>query len=214
MATPLFLSILFFLLIATASASTSKPETKPRSFSAVFYFGDSTLDTGNNGYIPTIINANHFPYGQDFPGNKPTGRFSNGLLVPDLLGMKFGLTKFSSPFLNPSLSIDDMMSGANFASAGSGFDEATSYLWNTVPMSGQVKMFTSYLTRLEIIVGNEEACRIIANSLILISAGTNDFTRNYYRAPNKSMKSIEEYQDFVLHKVEMTLKVICSLPVV
>jgi GDSL-like Lipase/Acylhydrolase len=209
MATPLFPSILFFLLITTAR--TSKPEIKLHNLSAVFYFGDSTLDTGNNGYIPTIINANHFPYGKDFPGCKPTGRFSNGLLVPDLLGMKLGLTRFSSPFLDPSLSINDMRLGANFASAGSGFDQATSYPWNTVPMSEQVQMFKLYLTTLEIIVWKEEASRIIDNSLILISSGTNDFTSNYYRASNESRKSIGEYQDFVLHKVETTLKVICSL---
>ncbi|KAF3330607.1 GDSL esterase/lipase [Carex littledalei] len=201
---PLFISILLFLLVITVSSN--KPETKAPKLAAAFYFGDSTLDTGNNGYIPTIIEANHFPYGQDFPENKPTGRFSNGLLVPDLLGTKLGLTKFSSPFLDPSLSKDDMRLGANFASAGSGFDEATSHPWNTVPMSGQVKMFKSYLTRLEIDVGKEEASSIIANSLILISAGTNDFTRNYYHASNKGRKSLGEYQDFVLHKVEMTLK--------
>jgi GDSL-like Lipase/Acylhydrolase len=212
MATPFFLSILFFLPGITAS--TSKPETKLHDLSAVYYFGDSTLDTGNNVYIPTIINANHFPYGKDFPGCKPTGRFSNGLLVPDLLGMKLGLSRFSFPFLDPSLSKDDMRLGANFASAGSGFDEATSYLWNPVPMSGQVQMFKLYLTTLEIIVGKEEASRIIENSLIFISSGTNDFTTNYYRASNKSRKSIGEYQDFVLHKVEMTLKVNCSLTAV
>ncbi|KAJ4751026.1 GDSL esterase/lipase [Rhynchospora pubera] len=200
MATSLLLPILLFSLLITASTN------KLRKFSAVFYFGDSTLDTGNNGYIPTIINANHFPYGKDFPGNKPTGRFSNGLLVPDLLGMKLGLTKFSSPFLDPSVSENDMRVGVNFASAGSGFDETTSHIWNTIPMSRQVEMFKSYLTRLEFVVGKEEASRIIANSLILISAGTNDFTRNYYHATNKRKKSIDEYQDFVLQKVEMTLK--------
>nr|CAD1817528.1 unnamed protein product [Ananas comosus var. bracteatus] len=45
--------------------TTTKPQ--PHSnFSAAFYFGDSTLDTGNNAHISTLVAANHFPYGTDF----------------------------------------------------------------------------------------------------------------------------------------------------
>ncbi|KAL2907190.1 GDSL esterase/lipase EXL3, partial [Bienertia sinuspersici] len=41
-------------------------------------FGDSTVDTGNNNYVATIGKANFPPYGRDFPGGVPTGRYSNG----------------------------------------------------------------------------------------------------------------------------------------
>lgn len=56
------------------------------SFPALIAFGDSILDTGNNNYLVTIVKANFKPYGRDFIGGKPTGRFCNGKVPSDLLG--------------------------------------------------------------------------------------------------------------------------------
>jgi len=53
---------------------------------AVFAFGDSIVDPGNNNEILTIIKANFPPYGKDFKDGKPTGRFSNGRIPTDFLG--------------------------------------------------------------------------------------------------------------------------------
>lgn len=52
---------------------------------ASFVFGDSLLDVGNNNYIVSLAKANHDPYGIDF-GRMPTGRFSNGRTVVDIIG--------------------------------------------------------------------------------------------------------------------------------
>lgn len=51
---------------------------------ALFIFGDSLIDNGNNNYLFTAAKANYFPYGIDSGG--PTGRFSNGLTVVDYGG--------------------------------------------------------------------------------------------------------------------------------
>jgi len=53
---------------------------------AVFFFGDSYGDTGNNDYIPTFSKANFPPYGRDFIHHMPSGRVSNGKLMPDYFG--------------------------------------------------------------------------------------------------------------------------------
>lgn len=53
---------------------------------AIFMFGDSIVDPGNNNNRLTEAKANFPPYGQDFPGGVATGRFSNGLVPGDLLG--------------------------------------------------------------------------------------------------------------------------------
>ncbi|KQK10393.1 GDSL esterase/lipase At1g58430 [Brachypodium distachyon] len=204
MAHPLLLLLL--LLASTTISSSKRIQSK---FSAIFYFGDSVLDTGNNNHIPTLAVGNHFPYGRDFPGSKPTGRFSNGRLVPDLLNEKLQLKEFSPPFLKAGLSNDDIMTGVNFASAGSGFDERTSRLSNTLPLSTQVNLFKDYLLRLRNIVGDKEASRIIANSLIFISSGTNDFTR-YYRSSKRKM-DIGEYQDAVLQMAHASIKELYNL---
>lgn len=52
---------------------------------AFFVFGDSLVDSGNNNYLATTARADSPPYGIDFPTHRPTGRFSNGLNLPDLI---------------------------------------------------------------------------------------------------------------------------------
>lgn len=203
MAHPVLLLALLLLLASPVISSTKGTHPK---FPAIFYFGDSIFDTGNNNHIPTLGLANHPPYGRDFPGSRPTGRFSNGRLVPDLLNERLQLKEFSPPFLDATLSDKDIVTGVNFASAGSGFDDRTSHLANTMPLSAQVDLFREeYLPRLRSIAGDKEAARIIASSLIFINSGTNDFTR-YYRSSRRRM-DIGEYQDTVLQLVRAHVKV-------
>lgn len=61
---------------------------------AVFVFGDSVVDTGNNNNLVTIAKSNYPPYGQDFMGGKPTGRFSNGKVPSDLIGKVINFLTF------------------------------------------------------------------------------------------------------------------------
>lgn len=52
---------------------------------AMFIFGDSLIDNGNNNNLPSFAKANYYPYGIDFNGG-PTGRFSNGYTMVDEIG--------------------------------------------------------------------------------------------------------------------------------
>lgn len=55
---------------------------------ALFIFGDSSVDVGNNNNLfSTIARANFLPYGRDFNNHMPTGRFCNGKLTTDFLGI-------------------------------------------------------------------------------------------------------------------------------
>lgn len=60
----------------------------PKNHVAFFIFGDSLFDAGMNNYINTTADfqANFWPYGETF-FNYPTGRFSDGRLMPDFIGM-------------------------------------------------------------------------------------------------------------------------------
>lgn len=53
---------------------------------AMFIFGDSLIDNGNNNNLASLAKANYFPYGIDFNGG-PTGRFSNGFTMVDTIGI-------------------------------------------------------------------------------------------------------------------------------
>uniref|UniRef100_A0A0E0PMM7 GDSL esterase/lipase n=1 Tax=Oryza rufipogon TaxID=4529 RepID=A0A0E0PMM7_ORYRU len=52
------------------------------SVPAMFVFGDSLTDNGNNNDMTSLAKANYLPYGIDFAGG-PTGRFSNGYTMVD-----------------------------------------------------------------------------------------------------------------------------------
>lgn len=56
------------------------------SVTALIVFGDSIVDSGSNNDLLTPARCNFFPYGRDFEGGKPTGRFTNGKLPSDFLG--------------------------------------------------------------------------------------------------------------------------------
>lgn len=93
---------------------------------ALIVFGDSSVDTGNNNVIPTVLKSNFLPYGRDFEGGRPTGRFCNGRVPPDFISEAFGLKPTIPAYLDPTYNISDFASGVCFASAGTGYDIATS----------------------------------------------------------------------------------------
>ena len=53
---------------------------------ALYVFGDSTIDSGNNNFLSSASKANYPPFGVDFADGKPTGRFSNGRIEADFIG--------------------------------------------------------------------------------------------------------------------------------
>ncbi|KZV55252.1 hypothetical protein F511_06729 [Dorcoceras hygrometricum] len=87
---------------------------------AFFVFGDSLVDVGNNNYLATTARADAPPYGLDYPTHRPTGRFSNGFNIPDLISQKIGGRESPLPYLSPELNGERLLVGANFASAGVG----------------------------------------------------------------------------------------------
>jgi hypothetical protein len=105
---------------------------------ALFVFGDSTVDTGNNNYISTLMKSDFAPYGRDlWPGSgggstssgQSTGRFSNGRLAVDFISEAFGLPPLVPAYLDPDANMSSLATGACFASAGAGYDNATSDLF-------------------------------------------------------------------------------------
>ena len=50
-----------------------------------FIFGDSLADNGNNNQLKSLARSNYLPYGIYLPSG-PTGRFSNGKTIVDVIG--------------------------------------------------------------------------------------------------------------------------------
>lgn len=110
-----------FLMISMSPAITFAGKIP-----AIIVFGDSSVDAGNNNYIPTVARSNFEPYGRDFVGGKPTGRFCNGKIATDFMSEAIGLKPIIPAYLDPSYNISDFATGVTFASAATGYDNATS----------------------------------------------------------------------------------------
>ncbi|KAF4353050.1 hypothetical protein G4B88_010039 [Cannabis sativa] len=173
-------SIMTILVILIILVKNSTQQRVP----AVFLFGDSTMDVGNNNNLPTLLKSNFLPYGRDF-NHTPTGRFSNGKLAIDFLVKDQLLFEtYQVAYLSNEAKIgSNILSGANFASAGSGYSDTTANLYFAVSLSKQLEYFEEYQARIVGMVGEANASSILSNSIYVISSGTSDFVQNYYISP-------------------------------
>ncbi|XP_008806090.1 GDSL esterase/lipase At2g04570-like [Phoenix dactylifera] len=180
---------------------------------AIIIFGDSSVDTGNNNYIQTTARSNFKPYGRDFIGGQPTGRFCNGRLATDFISEAFGLPPAVPAYLDPKYGIKDFASGVCFASAGSGFDNTTSDVLSVLTPWKQLEFFKEFSGKLKAYQGEAQAQETLSEALYIISLGTNDFLENYYMVPcgRRSQYTVEEYQDFLIGIAEGFVREIYQL---
>lgn len=125
----IYIILLSSFLLATShfvNVVVCKNNNNTPKFPAVIVFGDSSVDSGNNNKIATVLKSNFRPYGRDFYGGHPTGRFCNGRVPPDFISEALGIKPYVPAYLDPSYSIKDFATGVCFASAGTGYDNATS----------------------------------------------------------------------------------------
>ncbi|CAI0629441.1 unnamed protein product, partial [Linum tenue] len=183
-----------------ASSSTAAAGDVP----AVFALGDSFVDTGNNNYVVTIAKSNFPPYGRDFPGETPTGRFSNGRLIPDFLAKTLGVKNLLPPYKDPTLKLEDLRTGVSFGSAGAGYDPLTSGQRGSITIEDQLEMYREYKSKINASAGTEIADKIISTSPHFILLGTNDISNTIRRAQYDS----NTYTDIL---VELALDVVKKL---
>ncbi|KAJ4883876.1 GDSL esterase/lipase EXL3 [Raphanus sativus] len=169
------LSLLF--LTETLVAIKLPPNLK---FPALIAFGDSIVDTGNNNNVKTVVKSDFQPYGINFQGGVPTGRFCDGRVPTDLIAEELGIKSVVPAYLDPSLKTEDILTGVSFASGGSGYDPLTPKLVAVISLEEQLKYFEEYIEKVKNIVGEERKGFILANSLFLLVAGSDDIANTYY----------------------------------
>ncbi|XLU56275.1 hypothetical protein S245_050923, partial [Arachis hypogaea] len=94
-----------------------------------------------------------------------------------------GLKEFLPPYLDPNLTNQELISGVNFASDGSGYDTLTPTLSNVISIRKQLEYFKEYKNRLERILGKQKTEDHMKNAIFFRSAGTNNFVINYFTLP-------------------------------
>ncbi|XP_060957622.1 GDSL esterase/lipase At1g29660 isoform X2 [Cannabis sativa] len=165
-----------------------------------FIFGDSLSDSGNNNNLKTFSKANYKPYGIDFPKATPTGRFTNGQTVVDILGQLLGFDEFIPPFANTTGY--DILKGVNYASGSAGIlPQSGKYLGDCISLNKQVDNHQITISKIKNRVKND----YLKKCLYHITIGTNDYIANYLlpKFYNTShLYTPQQYAELLIQKYE------------
>ncbi|CAN0871413.1 GDSL esterase/lipase 6 [Linum grandiflorum] len=173
MAAPLTVVAVAAVYIVTFSSMVGNVAPK-----AIFTFGDSIVDAGNNHFNKNCTAQADFPpYGSSF-FHRPTGRFTNGRTVADFISEFMGI-ELQSPFLEAEMEVLNgswksyPSNGINFASAGSGLFPSTNLFLGVIPIQQQLQQFKTLIEHHQF--QNPQ----IAQSIFLLESGSNDIF-NYF----------------------------------
>ncbi|XP_061999530.1 GDSL esterase/lipase At2g40250-like [Rosa rugosa] len=214
---PIAHTVMFTLLFSLATLIILPPSpisASSPSVSALFAFGDSTVDSGMNNDLLPFVRCDHPPYGRDLPDHVPTGRYSNGKIATDFMASNLGLKDLLPAYLDPKLTDYDLLTGVSFASGTCGLDDLTLELSHVYSMGDQLEYFDEAVVRMKISVGEKKGREIVENALFVVSVGTNDLMLNVYEFPLTERKtqftSTDQYSDFLLQRLGSFIQALYS----
>ncbi|OMO52588.1 Lipase, GDSL [Corchorus capsularis] len=174
---------------------------------AIYVFGDSYIDSGNNNFLPTTSKANFLPNGVDFDRSIPTGRATNGRTVVDFIAQVAGL-----PFPPAMLGMSESerkttLTGLNYGSASSG-------ILPLPPMALKlfIELFKNTTKSLKEKFKTVECFdNYMSKSLFFIHIGTNDLGISWDIERNRNFTTAETYAYFLTKEFSSKLKAIYQL---
>ncbi|XP_059643712.1 GDSL esterase/lipase At5g37690 [Cornus florida] len=170
------LSLALAVLIATAMA------TVPSSSASLvtFVFGDSLTEVGNNNFLQLSLAKSNFPYyGIDYTGGQPTGRFTNGRTIGDIISEKLGIPS-PPPYLSLSSNDNAILKGVNYASGGAGILNDTGlYFIQRLSFDDQINNFNKTKETIKTKLGGEAANKFCNEAVYFIGIGSNDYVNNF-----------------------------------
>ncbi|KAF5191462.1 GDSL esterase/lipase [Thalictrum thalictroides] len=171
------LSLVYFISLASLSSSADELA------GASYIFGDSLVDAGNNNYLQSLSKADIKPNGIDFKASRgiPTGRYTNGRTIGDIVGEELGQPNYALPFLAPNTTGKAILNGVNYASGGGGIMNATGRIFvNRLSMDIQIDYFNITRNQLNKLLGASKAREFVTKKAIFsVTVGANDFLNNY-----------------------------------
>ncbi|CAN6563386.1 unnamed protein product [Malus baccata var. baccata] len=204
-----FLSVVIVLFCYCHAAAVKLPNNE--KIPALIVFGDSIVDPGNNNNIGTIVKCNFPPYGRDFIGKWPTGRFSNGRVPSDLIAESVGVKNILPAYLDPNLKIEDLLTGVSFASGGSGYDPLTPQI-SVLSLSDQLDLFKNYIRKITAAAGEERAATIVSKSIYIVCIGSDDIANTYLSTPvRRPYYDIPAYTDLMINSASSFLQELYGL---
>ncbi|KAK7407463.1 hypothetical protein VNO78_09413 [Psophocarpus tetragonolobus] len=182
-----YVTLCFVLTLLLPKSSSAIDSHHTKHIPALYVFGDSFIDCGNNNHLPGGGNVNFLPYGIDYMGGKPTGRFTNGKTVADFLALHLGL-----PFVPPYLALNNhqrnkIRTGINYGSGGSGVLSDTNNM-TSLTLNKQIEFFHRTVKHnLPKLFNNKQKLeKHLSESLFFVSTGVNDYFHNGTFRGNKT----------------------------
>ncbi|EEF44556.1 zinc finger protein, putative [Ricinus communis] len=170
--------LIITLLVVLSNTNSRNGVVESAKVPAMFVFGDSLVDNGNNNWLRSIAKANYYPYGIDFNIGS-TGRFSNGKTFVDILGEMVS-APYPSAFTDPATAGARILGGVNYASAAAGIlDETGQHYGERYSLSQQVLNFESSLNELRRMMNGTNLTEFLGKSLAVLVFGSNDYINNY-----------------------------------
>ncbi|KAM1105763.1 hypothetical protein ACFX15_002644 [Malus domestica] len=179
----------------------------------MFVFGSSLVDNGNNNFLPdSLAKADYLPYGIDFPIG-PSGRFTNGKNVIDLLGDHLKLPSFVPAFADPKTKGTKILHGVNFASGASGIlDDTGSLAGHVINLNQQIRNFEEVtLPELEAERGRCTTSLSLDDYLFVVGTGGNDYSFNYFLTTSTRNVTLETFTANLTASLSTQLKKLHSL---
>ncbi|KAJ4959784.1 hypothetical protein NE237_019694 [Protea cynaroides] len=177
---------------------------------ALYVFGDSLVDSGNNNFLKTSNKANYSPYGIDFSVGA-TGRFTNGNTIADVIAQLLEL-----PMVPPYLGLSEaqknqILTGVNYGSGSAGILRETGLAGGeNLCLEEQVKMFRktvqSYLPRN--FETQDELLRYLSKAIFVVEIGSNDYINNYLKPQLYNSSLIytpEQFGALLVHQLKQYL---------
>ncbi|XP_052202374.1 GDSL esterase/lipase At1g71691-like [Diospyros lotus] len=211
-----FCHIFLTILVALGGAAVDQAQAQDAAggrremVPAMFIFGDSLIDNGNNNNLPSLAKANYYPYGIDFQGG-PTGRFSNGYTMVDEIAELLGL-----PFIPAysEASGEQMLHGINYASAAAGILDVTGRNFvGRIPFNQQIKNFENTLDQITNNLGAVDVAQALSRCIFFVGMGSNDYLNNYLMPnyPTRNQYNGQQYADLLVQEYSQQLTSLYNL---
>ncbi|CAN6456877.1 unnamed protein product [Victoria cruziana] len=169
--------LLLFLPSSDSSRDVFRSSEKKKKAPALFVFGDSMVDNGNNAFLPNPeAKFDFLPYGVDFPEG-PTGRLTNGMNPADVMAQLLDLPAFLPAAIDPRTKGERILNGVNYASGGSGILDSIADISACIPLNQQIEYFrTVTVPGLGSQLGEkrQQLSSFMSESIFMFNAGGND----------------------------------------
>ncbi|XP_038897339.1 GDSL esterase/lipase At4g16230-like [Benincasa hispida] len=211
-----FFVLFFFSYCEGGGGGERKGYDGGRTIKGMFVFGSSLVDNGNNNFLENSrAKADYLPYGIDFSLG-PSGRFTNGKNVIDLLGHYLGLPSSIPPFFDPSTKGKKIIHGVDYASGGSGIlDDTGSIAGNVISLNRQIKNFEEVtLPELRSLMAwrnGRKKDSLLDNYLFVVGSGGNDYSFNYFLTNSDPQINLQTFTANLTATLSTQLKKLYSL---